>query len=145
LQPFNLSQLSAAPGTKVSGKLAVNVGKDDVNTFIPVTVIHGRHPGPVLSLIAGIHGSEYAPILAMQRLPDLLDPAEMAGSLIIVHSANMPALQGRTVYSIPGDPAVTVTERIANIITQEVVCALLTRPFDALLLSKCESGWTKNT
>ena len=61
LKPFNLSQLSAAPGTKVSGKLAVNVGKDDVNTFIPVTVIHGRHPGPVLSLIAGIHGSEYAP------------------------------------------------------------------------------------
>jgi hypothetical protein len=81
LKPFELSQLSVAPGTKVSGKLAVNVGMDDVDTFIPVTVIHGRHPGPVLSLIAGIHGSEYAPILAMQRLPDSLDPAEMAEEL----------------------------------------------------------------
>lgn len=132
LKPFELSQLSVAPGTKVSGKLAVNVGMDDVNTFIPVTVIHGRHPGPVLSLIAGIHGSEYAPILAMQRLPDLLDPGEMAGTLIIVHIANVPAFQGRTVYfgpndlknlnrSFPGDPAGTVTERIANIITQEVM------------------------
>lgn len=131
-KPFELLQLSVEPGTKVSGKLAVSAGMDDVQTFIPVTIIHGRHPGPVLSLIAGIHGSEYAPILAMQRLPDALDPAEMAGTLIIVHIANVPAFQGRTVYfgpndlknlnrSFPGDPAGTVTERIANIITQEVM------------------------
>ena len=32
LKPFELSQLTVAPGTKVSGKLAVNVGMDDVNT-----------------------------------------------------------------------------------------------------------------
>ena len=131
-KPFELLQLSVEPGTKVSGKLAVSAGMDDVQTFIPVTIIHGRQPGPVLSLIAGIHGSEYAPILAMQRLPDALDPAEMAGTLIIVHIANVPAFQGRTVYfgpndlknlnrSFPGDPAGTVTERIANIITQEVM------------------------
>jgi predicted deacylase len=129
---FELSQLVIEPGTKMSGNLFINAGIDNIETFIPVTVFHGSKPGPVLSLIAGIHGSEYAPILSMQRLPDLLDPVEMSGTLIIVHIANMPAFQARTVYfgpndlknlnrTFPGNPNGTVTERIANTITQEVM------------------------
>ena len=56
-----------------------------------------------MSLIAGIHGSEYAPILAMQDLAPLIDPSELNGTLIIVHIANMPAFSGRTVYFGPND------------------------------------------
>ncbi len=131
-KPFELLQLTVEPGSQVSGKLAVNAGADGVAAFIPVTVLHGSKPGPVLSLVAGIHGSEYAPILAMQRLPPLLNPAEISGTIIIVHIANLPAFQGRTVYfgpsdlknlnrSFPGDPTGTVTERIANVLTQAVM------------------------
>jgi len=131
-KPFELMQLIAEPGTKVSGTLAIAAGRDGVETFIPVTIIHGSESGPVLSLIAGIHGSEYAPILSMQRLPDLLDPVEVSGTLVIVHIANMPAFQGRTIYfgpndlknlnrSFPGDVNGSVTERIANTLTQEVM------------------------
>ena len=36
-------------------------------TTIPITVIKGSKPGPVLALTAGIHGYEYPPILALQR------------------------------------------------------------------------------
>ena len=53
----------------------------------------------MLSLIAGIHGSEYSPIISMQRLPELLDPQAMAGTLIIVHIANLPAFQGERFIS----------------------------------------------
>ena len=107
-------------------------GSDGIETFIPVTVFHGAEPGPVLTLIAGIHGSEYSPILSMQRLPGLLDASEMAGTLAIIHIANMPAFQGRTIYfgpndlknlnrSFPGSETGTVTERIAFTLTQEVM------------------------
>lgn len=131
-EPFELMHLVVEPGSKVSGKLAISAGMDNIDTFIPVTVVHGSEAGPLLTLIAGIHGSEYAPIISMQRLPDLLDPAKISGTLVIVHIANMPAFQGRTIYfgpndlknlnrSFPGDPDGTVTDRIANTLTQELI------------------------
>ena len=131
-EPFRLMQLEVPAGERISGKLPVNGGVDDVETFIPVTVFHGRNSGPVLSLIAGIHGSEYSPIISMQRLPELLDPQAMAGTLIIVHIANLPAFQGRSVYfgpddlknlnrSFPGKADGTVTERIAFTLSEEIM------------------------
>ena len=131
-EPFRLMQLEVPAGERISGKLPVNGGVDDVETFIPVTVFHGRDSGPVLSLIAGIHGSEYSPIISMQRLPELLDPQAMAGTLIIVHIANLPAFQGRSVYfgpddlknlnrSFPGKADGTVTERIAFTLSEEIM------------------------
>jgi predicted deacylase len=131
-EPFRLMQLEVPAGERISGKLPVNGGVDGVETFIPVTVFHGRDSGPVLSLIAGIHGSEYSPIISMQRLPELLDPQAMAGTLIIVHIANLPAFQGRSVYfgpddlknlnrSFPGKADGTVTERIAFTLSEEIM------------------------
>lgn len=131
-EPFRLMQLEVPAGERISGKLSVNGGADGVDTFIPVTVFHGRDSGSVLSLIAGIHGSEYSPIISMQRLPELLDPQAMAGTLIIVHIANLPAFQGRSIYfgpddlknlnrSFPGKADGAVTERIAFTLTEEIM------------------------
>jgi predicted deacylase len=104
----------------------------DVASQVPVTTIRGARPGPVLALIAGNHGYEYPPILALQRLRKQLDPASIAGTVVIVHVANMPSFLGRTVYFspvdgknlnrvYPGSPGGTVSERIAHAITTEVI------------------------
>src|SRR5712675_1867539 len=104
----------------------------DSGTQIPVTTIRGTGPGPVLALIAGNHGYEYPPILALQRLSTLIDPAKLKGTIIMVHGANMPSFLGRTVYFspidhknlnrvYPGKPDGTVSERIAFAITREVI------------------------
>jgi predicted deacylase len=97
-------------------------------TTIPITVIKGSKPGPVLALTAGIHGYEYPPILALQRL----QVKKLAGTLIIVHVANMPSFLGRTVYFspldgknlnrvFPGKENGTESERIAHAITTQVI------------------------
>lgn len=104
----------------------------DAGTRIPVSVIKGARPGPVLALIAGNHGYEYPPILALQELPKSIDAERLAGSLILVHVANMPSFLGRTVYFspvdgknlnrvYPGRPDGTISERIAYAITTEVI------------------------
>lgn len=104
----------------------------DAGTQIPISTIAGARPGPVLALIAGNHGYEYPPILALQRLPAQIDAAQLAGSLILVHVANMPSFLGRTVYFSPVDgknlnrvyPGLadgTVSQRIAYAITTEVI------------------------
>ncbi|WP_395848371.1 succinylglutamate desuccinylase/aspartoacylase family protein [Cystobacter fuscus] len=128
---FAIGPVVARPGSAVSGQLPVPNGVDP-GTFIPITLIHGARPGPILALIAGVHGSEYAPILALQRVRPQLEPGRLAGTLILVHAANVPAFLGRTVYtgpvdgknlnrSFPGNPEGTVTERIAYVLKERIL------------------------
>ncbi len=130
---FAVGTVVAAPGSKASGWLEVPAAAGvDEGTRIPVTVIHGAKPGPVLALVAGTHGYEYPPIVAMQRFPAKVNAQELAGTIIIVHVANMPAFLGRSIYYTPGDgknlnrvyPGKrdgTISERIAFVITREVI------------------------
>jgi predicted deacylase len=133
-ESFALGPIEARPGTSVSGFLDVDAGGagEWPPADIPVTVVHGAGPGPVLALIAGTHGYEYAPILALQSLRRELDPGSLNGTLVLVHIANMPSFFGRTVYTgpvdgrnlnrvYPGASGGSLSERIAHVITTEVI------------------------
>jgi len=128
---FTVGPVTAQPGEKASGMIQVPKGKDE-ETQIPVSVIHGANPGPVLALVAGNHGYEYTPIIALQRLLPRLDPRQMSGTVIMVHVANMPSFLKRTIYYspvdgknlnrvYPGKTDGTVSERIAYQITKEAI------------------------
>lgn len=128
---FALGPLETPPGSLQSGWLAVPPGADG-EARIPVSVLHGARPGPVLALIAGTHGYEYPPVLALQRLRRSLDPADLGGTVILVHIANPPSFLGRTIYYSPADgknlnrvypgrEQGTLSERIAWTITREVI------------------------
>ncbi len=114
-----------------STTISIPAGIDSA-TEIPVSTIRGVQPGPTLALVAGNHGYEYPPILALQRVRALLAHDQLTGTVIMVHVANMPSFLGRTVYfspvdgknlnrAYPGDPAGTVSERIAHVITTQVI------------------------
>jgi predicted deacylase len=128
--PLAVGGVIARPGEKVSGWLEVPDGVDP-GTRIPVSVVHGARPGPVLALVAGTHGYEYTSILALPRLLARLDPARMTGSVILVHMANPPAFYGRRIYygpdgknlnrMYPGKADGSQSERIAFLITREVI------------------------
>jgi predicted deacylase len=118
----------------------------DPGTEIPITTIAGASPGPTLALIAGNHGYEYPPILALQRLRAAIAPQTLSGTLILVHVANMPSFLGRTVYfspidgqnlnrMYPGRADGSVSERIAFAITNEVIAHA-----DAVLDLHCGDG-----
>jgi predicted deacylase len=130
--PFTIGAVTAAPGSLAAGTLIVPPGPRDSGSSVPITVIHGTTPGPVLALVAGTHGSEYVPIIALQRLRTAIDPATLRGTVVMVHVANMPSFLGRTVYYspvdgqnlnrvFPGKPDGTLSERIADLLTREVI------------------------
>ncbi len=130
-QVFTVGPIEAKQGEKVSGYITIPEGVDD-GTTIPVTVIHGNRTGPILALIAGVHGYEYPPVTALQNVRHDLDPQDLTGTVIIVHVANMPSFLGRTIYyspvdgknlnrEYPGRSDGTVSERIAWAITTEVI------------------------
>jgi uncharacterized protein len=128
---LTIGSASAKPGQSASGFIEVPAGVDAA-TRIPITIVRGAQSGPMLALIAGTHGSEVAPIVALQRVRATIDPAMLRGTVLIVHVANMPSFLGRTVYYspvdgknlnrvYPGKPDGTVSERIAYAITTQVI------------------------
>src|SRR5262245_50140908 len=95
-----LGPLRASAGEAVSGYLEIPALGDN-GARIPVSLMRGSAKGPVLALIAGIHGYEYPGISALQRLRQSIDPSAMRGTLILVHIANPPSFYGRTIYTSP--------------------------------------------
>ena len=131
-QSFTVGPVTAAPGTTASGTIQIAPQAGDEGTTLPVSVIHGAKPGPVLALVAGVHGQEYTPILALQNLLRTIDPKTLTGTVILVHVANMPSYLARTIYYspadgknlnrvFPGKADGTLSERIAHAITTEVI------------------------
>jgi predicted deacylase len=129
---FTVGGVTAQPGTTVSGEVQVPAWGTDAGTIIPFSIVNGAKPGPILTLVAGTHGAEYPPILALQRLRASIDPKELSGTILMVHVANMPAFLGRAIYYTPGDhknlnrvfPGKadgTISERIADLITREFI------------------------
>jgi len=126
-----LGALRAGPGEAVSGYLEVPES-GGVGARIPVSLIRGTRDGPVLALVTGVHGYEYPGISALQRLRQSIDPQALSGTLILVHIANPPSFYGRTIYTSPADGKNlnrvfpgrtdgTLSERIAHVITTEVI------------------------
>lgn len=129
---FRVDAIEAGPGQRASGHIVIAPLGGDSGTRIPVTVIHGAAAGPVLALIAGTHGVEYPGITALQRIRSSVDADELRGTLILVHIANPPAFYGRSVYVSPADgknlnrvypgrPDGSLSERIADAITRNVI------------------------
>src|SRR6266853_3311553 len=79
---FDVGTASAAPGQKATGYLEVPAGVD-AGTNIPVVVVNGTKPGPVLALVTGAHGTEYVSVIAVERLIVDLDPAKISGTVIL--------------------------------------------------------------
>jgi len=128
---FTVGSVVARPGQVSSGFIDVPAGVDSA-TRIPISIVRGTQPGPTLALIAGTHGSEVAPVIALQRVRAALDPALLRGNVLIVHIANLPSFLGRTIYYspvdhknlnrvYPGKADGTVSERIAYAITRDII------------------------
>ncbi len=128
---FTVGSATAAPGRKATGYIAVAAGVDAAAS-IPVIVVNGARPGPVLALVAGSHGTEYASILALQKLAEAAEPAQLSGTLIVVPLINLPSfaqkvphvnpVDGKNMNRFyPGRPDGSQTERVSWAIAKQVV------------------------
>ncbi len=128
--PLVVGPLVAAPGTRVTGLVPVDLGETVVE--LPVVLVNGARPGPRVAVTAGIHGAEYVSIAALRRVALGLDPAEMAGCLVAVLTVNTAAFAARAIYVnpldrknlnrvFPGRPDGTASERLAAWLTGNVI------------------------
>lgn len=119
-------------GCRQDINIDISRGENDPETFIPVSIIKGKTSGPTVLMVAGVHGFEFAPILAAQQLADQINPEALAGTLIIVRVAHVPSFEARSPYvnphdrknlnrSFPGKAKGTQTERIAHALSTQII------------------------
>lgn len=128
---FSVGSALAAPGQKAIGILKVPAGVDP-GLDIPVAVVRGARPGPVLALVAGAHGTEYASIIAIEKLIEWLEPAQVAGTVVLVPLVNIASFEQKVPHVnpvdgknmnrfYPGKADGTQTERALFGITRQIV------------------------
>lgn len=97
---------------------------------IPIAVIRNGD-GPTALLMAGNHGDEWEGQIALGKLIRSLEPADVAGRVIILPSANLPAARagvrvspldgGNLNRTFPADPAHGPTWQIAHYIEHHLM------------------------
>jgi predicted deacylase len=128
---FTVGTATAATGQKANGYIEVPAGMDPA-TNIPVVVVNGAKPGPVLALVTGAHGTEYVSIIAVEKLIGELDPAQLSGTVILVPLVNVLSFEQKVPHVnpidnksmnrfYPGKMDGTQTDRALFMITKEVV------------------------
>jgi hypothetical protein len=128
---FAVGTARAARGHTATGFIEVPAGVDAA-TSIPVAVVHGVRPGPVLAIVSGAHGTEYASIIAVEKLIRALDAAQISGTVILVPLVNRASFDQKVVHVnpvdgksmnrfYPGKADGTQTERASYLMTQQVV------------------------
>ncbi|MDH3272157.1 MAG: M14 family metallopeptidase [Gemmatimonadota bacterium] len=116
---------SAAPGTTVRGVIPVTELGGGTPLAIPVVVINGAAPGRCFWVNGAIHGDEPEGPLACQIALAEVDPAQLAGTLVLCPVLNVPAFEAAQrgnpldtfTYDMnriyPGRPDGYLSERVA--------------------------------
>jgi predicted deacylase len=118
-----LGTARSAPGERDTGELEVGEARDGRPVTLPVTVINGARDGKTLYMQAASDGDELNGVGVLQRVVPQLDPADIAGTILIVGIANYfgfhrgehrnPIDDTKLNRTYPGDESGTSTERIA--------------------------------
>jgi len=131
LEAISIRGISAEPGKKAFGFIKVAERPGSI-VEIPVGIVNGVEPGPILCLTAGMHAVEYPGIDAVIRLFKQTDPKTLRGVLLTVPVVNIPAFDTQTPYVcpidnkcvsflLPGKKDGTMSHRIAYTVVEEVI------------------------
>ena len=102
--------------------------------FLPIAILKGQREGPVFTIVAGVHGFEYPPIVGVQELLREIDVDSLTGTLIVIPIANTSSFFSRTSIvnpndqvnlnsAFPGKSTGSVTQKIADFITTTIIPA----------------------
>jgi hypothetical protein len=99
---------------------------------VPVVELTGAKDGPLLTVIAGVHGCEYVPMAAVRRWTRDLERREFSGRIRAVPILNVTAFRARSPFVVPedgknlnrcfpGNPDGTLADRLAYAAFTELI------------------------
>ena len=130
ITPFQMLDRFVLPGTRqrLSWRPPDGIGRGELPS--PITVIHGSKPGPVLCLIAGIHGDELNGIEVARRIGEEVDATRLSGTLVVAPIVNVFGFTRNNRYlpdrrdlnrHFPGSRSGSIASRMAHGFFNDVV------------------------
>jgi uncharacterized protein len=127
---LSLGGADVPPGARTDLLLKVSESYTGDRTSIPITVVNGERPGPMLFVTAAVHGDELNGIGIVRDLLNRLEPADLSGALVCVPVVNVLGVQFHSRYlpdrrdlnrCFPGSSSGSTASRIAHTLMTEVV------------------------
>ncbi|MBX2884225.1 MAG: succinylglutamate desuccinylase/aspartoacylase family protein [Granulosicoccus sp.] len=125
-----IGQQEVKPGDRQFIDLALPPLYTHTSVSMPVHVINGRQPGPVLFVTATIHGDEINGIEIIRRLLEIKSLNRLKGALIAVPVVNVYGFVAQSRYlpdrrdlnrSFPGSERGSMAARLADLFMQEII------------------------
>jgi uncharacterized protein len=128
--PLSLGGADVPEGARTDLLLKVSESYTGDRLSIPVTVVNGVRPGPLLFVTAAVHGDELNGIGIIRSLLQHVEAGEVSGALVCVPVVNVLGVQFHSRYlpdrrdlnrCFPGSPNGSTASRIAHTLMTEVV------------------------
>ncbi len=131
--PVRVRGIVADCGRRAQGFVTIGETASGPIQF-PVVIINGASDGPTLCLTSGVHATEYAPIDAVMRVVQSVDPVALRGAVVAVPVVNMRMFDSRTGFVspldglnlnkvAPGRGDGSISEILASVLLDEVIGA----------------------
>jgi predicted deacylase len=133
-ETLEVAGLRAKPGEVVRGHVPVGFYPDGTPVQLPLILVNGAKPGPVLMLSACMHALEVPGIEVIRRLTrELIDPRELRGAIIAAPVLNPWGMHQHSMVTpqdgynlnrvFPGHPRSLTTHRLAHFINYDIAGA----------------------
>jgi len=129
-EPIEVAGVQVKPGSRQSIDIALPSFYAHSSVNMPVHVVHGRRPGPVLLVTAAIHGDEIIGVEIIRRLLAYKFIDRIRGTLIAIPVVNVYGFVSKSRYlpdrrdlnrSFPGSESGSMASRLANVLMTEIV------------------------
>ena len=130
MTPLAILDRLVVPGTRMQLEWRPGGGISAAEIPSPVVVTRGALSGPVLCLVAGVHGDEINGVEIVRRLAHGIDPTRLSGTVIGVPIVNVHGYSRGTRYLpdrrdlnryFPGSRSGSIASRIANGFFQDII------------------------
>jgi predicted deacylase len=134
-EALSIEGVRLARGERARTRLRAAELPDGTWVELPLQIVRGARPGPVMYLGAAIHGDEINPVAIVSTIAREVDVRELSGTLLVVPVQNPLAFQTQqrlpfahlikspmdqnpadVFHSFPGDPAGNVAAIIAHVL-----------------------------
>lgn len=128
--PFEFRGEEVPPGERRQFELPAGRLASGVFLNVPVEIVCGARPGPVVWLSGAIHGDEVLGVEIIRQVLEDLDPARMAGTVVAVPIVNVFGFVIESRYlpdrrdlnrSFPGSRTGSLAARLARLFMDEIV------------------------
>ncbi len=85
---FEIGDIQVSPGERGFTRLPVTQLLTGTTLSLPVHVLRGAEPGPVLGMTCAVHGAEYLPIRMVREALAAIPPSQLKGTITAISVCN---------------------------------------------------------